>query len=992
MPRFSVCINAYNAQESLKKALDSVLKQDFDDFELLVLDDASTDSTPKIIKSYEKQNECVKAFFNKQNEGLYLGRKNIVERCSGKYTLFLDADDEMGDNFLGKLDKQLVVHDVDMFHYGIKVKGVGVDKKQCDDFEAFANAPVGDLHGDEILNSIFGGRGEFVQDWQLPQRAFRTKFLKKAFKLMSDTRLDCAEDAYEMFVICALAKTQATNNDIMGLVYNYGAGLNGKSAWSKDKFLSVAKDFSKCLFSIDSFAIEFKNDILLNNAKSARKKLLELLFSDWHERVSESEKQKVANACLEFMDRQEVASQIARCVRDDTYQALLEGKSIEDCKHLRLLFNYCEGLARECDDVLFYEDYAKVARSHFSDLEARKKTSELSKRKDLRIFVSCHKEALLFDSEILQPVQVGAVSAPWRFPWAFQDDRGENISELNPMYCELTAQYWAWKNVDCDIYGFCHYRRYFNFSQEEFSENEFGEIMDGKIDDNSQVRYGLIDKNILNQVKDFDIVTTKFQDLTKFPGDFKTPREHWNDAKHLKIEDLDLMVEILDEMYPDYSQACSNYLNGNRTCFCNMFVMKKEIFNDYCEWLFSILEEFCKRRDFKNYSKEALRTAGHLGERLLNIYIIKHEMQGANWKRKEVQCVHFEKPEKFNIPNPSYSDSEFGKETVPVVFAADDNYVPVLTTAIYSCVKNASSDYRYDFCVLNQNITWENQVAIKSFIEAFSNASVRFIDVRPLIEDFDLKTSNEHISIETYYRFLIPEILGEYERVVYLDADMIIEGDVSKLFNVEIGNNLIAAVPDLDFLGNLNFANGERLSYNKKTLKMKDPYNYFQAGVLVFNMQEIKKLHSTRQWLEFAQNEKLIYNDQDILNRECEGRVFYLPFEWNVMHNCAYRIAEVFTFAPAKTYSAYLQSRENPQVIHYAGFEKPWSYSNVDLEQYFWQYAIDTPFYQRLLREGAGAWQATEQLRKRFDRHQKLYHPALNIAAKAYRKIKEKRG
>ncbi len=612
-----------------------------------------------------------------------------------------------------------------------------------------------------------------------------------------------------------------------------------------------------------------------------------------------------------------------------------------------------------------------------------------SKDINLKIFVSCHKEVELFDSKVLQPIQVGAAIAKEKFPWAMPDDSGDNISNLNPMYCELTAQYWAWKNEDCDYYGFCHYRRYFNFSKKEFKENKFGEVIDSRINDETQKKYGLDDKTIYKRVKGADLITTKFQNLSKIKGDFKTPKEQWAYAENLKDEDLDLMVNVLEELHPDYAPACENYLDGSKTCFCNMFIMKRELFNDYCEWLFPILEEFCNRRDFSRYSKESLRTVGHLAERLLNIYILKNKMDGANWKHREVQCVHFTNPERYEIPKCEFVEGKDNKQTIPLVFAADNNYVPVLTVAIYSCLVNASKDYKYDVCVLNQDISNANQKEMKDFFESFSNASLRFIDVSPMIETYELKTSNEHISSETYYRFLIPELLNEYKKVIYLDSDMIIEDDISKLFEIDMKGNLVAAVRDLDFLGNLNFNDGSRIAYNKKILKMKDPYNYFQAGVLVLNIPGLKSLHKTKKWLEFAENKNLIYNDQDILNRECEGKVIYLPYEWNVMHDCADRVKKVFSFAPASTYDAYMESREDPKVIHYAGFEKPWNHFNVDFEQNFWNYALETPFCHKLLRQGGTDWHQESEVKRLLDRHQKLYHPALNVGAKVVRKIRD---
>lgn len=137
----------------------------------------------------------------------------------------------------------------------------------------------------------------------------------------------------------------------------------------------------------------------------------------------------------------------------------------------------------------------------------------------------------------------------------------------------------------------------------------------------------------------------------------------------------------------------------------------------------------------------------------------------------------------------------------------------------------------------------------------------------------DLSTNNPHISVETYYRFLIQEILPDYDKVLYLDSDLIIQGDISELYSVDLGNNLLAAAHDIDFLGNLNMKDGKRLTYAKKVLGMKNPYDYFQAGVLVLNTAEMRQLYSIETWLDYASDDRFIYNDQDVLNAHCEGRV-----------------------------------------------------------------------------------------------------------------------
>ena len=269
-------------------------------------------------------------------------------------------------------------------------------------------------------------------------------------------------------------------------------------------------------------------------------------------------------------------------------------------------------------------------------------------------------------------------------------------------------------------------------------------------------------------------------------------------------------------------------------------------------------------------------------------------------------------------------------------------------------LKNASCERHYDVIVLERNISAENKQNITDFLAQFENATVRFYDVSRAIDGFNLTTNNAHISIETYYRFIIQEALPFYKKVLYLDCDMVVNGDISELYDTDLGNNAIGAVPDIDFIGNLNMKNGERAEYAKHQLHMTKPYGYFQAGVLAMNLEKMREIHSVHEWLEIAQQPGFIYNDQDILNMECEGSVTYLPYAWNVMHDCGGRVHGVFDFAPASMFQEYMDSRKSPKIVHYADYDKPWKNPWCDFGPLYWNYASKTPFSLQMMALLAG--------------------------------------
>ena len=951
MPQVSIVIPAYNVGPYLQRCLDSVCNQTLHDIEIIVVDDASTDGTPAILQKAARQDHRIVALRHDENKGLHLARRTGVLAATGTYTLMLDGDDELDPNMCKQLVARFSQTPADMLHFGISVIGEnGISTNDAASFASFINTPSQQLHGSDILRATFDENNGQTMDWRATQRVFSTELLVRGFNAMTDTRLERAEDAYEMFVLCALADSCAPAEDIRGYRYHYGIGVTGVSQISAQRFGAFCNQFHACITASEDFAkthaaIDSIDDCLTG----LKHKSIELLANDWLTRVPEDEKRLAAQQMSNVFGADITCREIWRFVRDRAYSYIQSNTLPQEQDEMFSWRNIAESIednGRPFPPSNRLKTMKATALGHLTDIESRSLKEQYNKQR-IRIFVTTHKEVDKPKSDILQPVQVGPKNT--RFPWAFQDDEGENIADKNPMYCELTTQYWAWKNVDADYYGFCHYRRYFDFSGVEHKENAYGEIMDDYIDAASIKRYGLDDESIKKAIAGADVVTTRWGDLREIIEGYGSPIKIYQHAPKLHLRDLRHMYDILCEMHPDYKTDADAFLHGHRSCFCNMFIMRKDIFQDYCAWLFPILQKFEETTDMSLYSKEALRTPGHLSERLLNIYLMHHKRIGSGWKVKELQCVHFTHPEPHR-PLERLADEIDPATVVPVVFAADNNYVPQLTTTIYSAMSNADPNRYYDVTVLQKDIAWENQERMRQFLLGrFKNMNLRFADVSREISGYDLTTSNAHISIETYYRFLIQKALPFYDKVLYLDSDIVINGDIAQLYDTELGDNLLAAVHDIDYQGNLNMNDGNRLKYTNEKLHMKHPFQYFQAGVLVLNTKEMRKAYSIKQWLDYASDPDFIYNDQDVLNAHCEGRVVFLDWSWNVVHDCANRVANVFSFAPNDSYDAYIASRKDPKIIHYAGFEKPWVKPDCDFAPVYWSYARQTPFYEQLI-------------------------------------------
>lgn len=311
--------------------------------------------------------------------------------------------------------------------------------------------------------------------------------------------------------------------------------------------------------------------------------------------------------------------------------------------------------------------------------------------------------------------------------------------------------------------------------------------------------------------------------------------------------------------------------------------------------------------------------------------------------------------------SPAFPDQK--AQTVPIVLSSSESFAPVCAVAICSIVSNASDSRYYDILVLDTGISPENQQKIQSL--AKENVSIRFYNVRELLNQYNLKTLS-HVPTETYARFIDQSVFQDYDKIIHLDTDVICDRDVAELFDIKLDSHLLAAARDPDMCGCLNLFE-DREVYLRTRLKMEHPYDYFQAGVLSLNAKEMRKLYSTEQWLDLAQ-EDYMYVDQDVLNRYCQGRVLYLDMAWDVLIDCMeYRVPVIIQAAPERMKKDYFAARETPFVIHYAGGEKPWNQPNVDMEAYFWKYAKETPYYEMLQKQrknGAPAAWIRKQKRK----------------------------
>ena len=268
---------------------------------------------------------------------------------------------------------------------------------------------------------------------------------------------------------------------------------------------------------------------------------------------------------------------------------------------------------------------------------------------------------------------------------------------------------------------------------------------------------------------------------------------------------------------------------------------------------------------------------------------------------------------------------------IPIFFATDDNYTPYLSVAIKSLVDNAHPKFRYNIHILNTGLNKQNIMKLKSLETSyakiqFNNVAEKIASVKSLLDE----NLRDYYSDAIFYRIFIPSLFPNYSKAIYLDCDIVVVGDISKLFFTQLDDNYLGAVTDKVVASKKEFQDyatyGVGVEYKK----------YFNSGMLLMNLDLMRKDDIEGLFVRLLNkfNFNTVCPDQDYLNVICKNRVLLLNDEWNAM-----------------TSSDGIE--DGLYVIHYNNFKKPWLYNKIKYESYFWQYAGLTPYYQQILQTKA---------------------------------------
>lgn len=267
---------------------------------------------------------------------------------------------------------------------------------------------------------------------------------------------------------------------------------------------------------------------------------------------------------------------------------------------------------------------------------------------------------------------------------------------------------------------------------------------------------------------------------------------------------------------------------------------------------------------------------------------------------------------------------------IPIFYACDDAFVKYTIVSLKSMIENASEDYQYKIYVLNTNIS--DDMKSRLYDLQNENFEVVFTDVSDYLKSVTKDLPIRHYySKTTYYRFFIAEMFPEYSKAIYIDSDTIVKGDISKLYNTDIGDCYLGACHEqamvqVDVYGN----------YCEKVVGV-SRHNFFNAGVMLLNCKQFREKAVLKKFLRLLwEYNFIVTQDEDYLNLICKDQVFWLDQKWNT------------ELTDGLTYSYDIDSA---YILHYIMVNKPWHYHQCRGADTFWHYAEKTSVYDMLKAE-----------------------------------------
>ena len=274
---------------------------------------------------------------------------------------------------------------------------------------------------------------------------------------------------------------------------------------------------------------------------------------------------------------------------------------------------------------------------------------------------------------------------------------------------------------------------------------------------------------------------------------------------------------------------------------------------------------------------------------------------------------------------------------IPIAMASDNKYMPYTYVAVFSLLKNKQPDTTYIIHILHTSNIEKRFVNHLSELVKKYQCLVNFIDMRDSYKD--QKSQLSHISHVTFYRLQLPKLLKNTSKIIWLDGDIIVQKDLTELYNIDINNCYIAAIKDA--------YNVRKPEYSKEI----GASEYVNAGVVVWNLKKMREDNLCDKFEELSKN-TYRFMDQDIINISCSNKIKLLSLKYNAMSN----FFERDTGKLERMYYNFVNKEDrflnidDLVIIHYCTYDKPWN-KKFFLGEIWWKYAVQSPYGRQLKHE-----------------------------------------
>ena len=290
---------------------------------------------------------------------------------------------------------------------------------------------------------------------------------------------------------------------------------------------------------------------------------------------------------------------------------------------------------------------------------------------------------------------------------------------------------------------------------------------------------------------------------------------------------------------------------------------------------------------------------------------------------------------------------------VTVLFAVNNGYAPYLGVALASLVEHAGK-HEYELIVLYNDLNKRNRELLERIVDQSGQKTVekfqlRFMEMPANLTDYNFAPGYKSLSDECWYRLFAPGIFPQYDKILWLDSDILVRDDVAKLYATDLGDNWIAACRwDYGIIGILERERRQKQPklgpYFTKVLGIKRPKeDYVNSGVMLLNLRAMREHGVQEMLLEAAQNPDMYFHDQCVINMVCQGHIHYIDSVWNGL------ICFNPDNLPLKYRKKALADRKKRKIIHWAGGAKPWQKPDHEGAIEWWDVARRTPYYEEIL-------------------------------------------